>query len=294
MKKLFYAIIAVAVLAGGCNGKKSKEEMRLIQLTDSLRNEATAKDTSINGMLASFNEIESNLNVIKEKQALISLSTKKGELTPDVRTRIKNDIQLINDLLAKNKATIASLNKKLKNSNMKVDELQKMVDQLTASIAEKDKEIASLKEQLEKLNFSVTSLNASIDTLKTERKQLQSTVEDRDRTVEARTNELNTAYYVIGTKKDLIAKNIIAKEGGFIGINSTVKVKQEVSESNFTKVDIRNFGEVPVSGKKVKLVTTHPAGSYRMVTDAKGAVEKIEITNPSKFWSVSKYLVVMY
>lgn len=286
-RSIFVAVLAVMLMGTSCKQGENKEITRLTQLSDSLRNEAIAKDTSINSMLASFNEIESNLTVIKEKQALISLSSKNGEITPDARVRIKEDIQLINDLLAKNKRTIYSLRNKLKESGLKVEELQKMIEQLNQSIIAKDSEIADLKDQLTKLNFTVASLNSSIDTLKNDNKQMSTTIEGK-------TKELNTAYYIVGTKKDLIAKSVLTKEGGFIGINSTVKMKQDFDESAFEKIDIRELNTIDVQGKKVKIVSTHPAGSYRLETNAKGAVEKIQITNPTKFWSVSKYLVVMY
>lgn len=287
IRSIFAAVLTVLLVTTSCQQNENKEIARLTQLTDSLKNEAVAKDTTVNSMLSSFNEIESNLTIIKEKQALISLSTKNGEVTPDARIRIKEDIQLINDLLIRNKNTISKLRKKLKESGMKVEELQKMIVQLNQSIEAKDVEISGLKDQLTKLNFTVASLNLSIDTLKNDKAKLISTVENK-------TKELNTGYYVVGTKKDLIAKGVLTKEGGFIGINSTVKMKQDFDESAFKKVDIRELDIVEVQGKKVKIVSTHPAGSFRMETNAKGEVERIQITNPTKFWSVSKYLVVMY
>lgn len=286
MRKIYAAVLAIMLIGASCTHNENKEIARLTQLSDSLKNEAVAKDTSVNSMLASFNEIESNLTIIKEKQALISLSSKNGEITPDARVRIKEDIQLINDLLARNKNTISKLRNRLKESGMKVEEFQKMIDQLNQTMIAKDAEIVTLKDQLTKLNFTVSSLNSSIDTLKTNNKQLSSTVEGK-------TNELNTAYYVVGNKKDLIAKGVLTKEGGFLGINKSVKMKQDFDESAFKKVDIRNFDIVEVQGKKVKIVSTHPAGSFRLETNAKGEVERIQITNPMKFWSVSKYLVVM-
>ena len=262
IRSIFTTAFAVLLLLSSCTQSENKEIARLTQLSDSLKNEAVAKDTTVNSMLASFNEIESNLTIIKEKQALISLSSKNGEITPDARVRIKEDIQLINDLLARNKNTINSLRKKLKESGLKVVELQKMIDQLNETIVAKDSEIAALKDQLTKLNFTVASLNSSIDTLRNDKKQLTSSVESK-------TKDLNTAYYVVGTKKDLIAKGVITKEGGFIGINTSIKMKQDFDESAFKKIDIRELDIVEVQGKKIKIVSTHPAGSYRIETNAK-------------------------
>jgi hypothetical protein len=43
--------------------------------------------------------------------------------------------------------------------------------------------------------------------------------------------------------------------------------------------------------KRAELLTTHPAGSYELVKDAKGQLT-LKITNPTEFWSVSRYLVI--
>ena len=59
----------------------------------------------------------------------------------------------------------------------------------------------------------------------------------------------------------------------------------------FKQVDITQMLEIPVNAKKAKLITSHPAGSYKM--DAvEGKTDKLTITDPNAFWSVSKYLVI--
>jgi len=39
------------------------------------------------------------------------------------------------------------------------------------------------------------------------------------------------------------------------------------------------------------LLTSHPEGSYELKKDDKGQLTLV-ITNPNKFWSVSRYLVI--
>ena len=45
----------------------------------------------------------------------------------------------------------------------------------------------------------------------------------------------------------------------------------------------------------MKIITSHPSESYTLEKDAakKDKVKNIVITNPDKFWSASKYLVVV-
>jgi len=287
MKALYLFAILTVFAASGCNQKEKAEIARLNSENSALKIQSQGKDSSINEILQSFNQIETNLAVIKEKESVISVkSSSNSELNTDVKSKINDDIMVINDLMAKNKKEIARLHVLLKNSNLKIDEFQKMVSQLNGQIAQRDSQVVALKEDLNKLNFSMTALNSSMDTLKMERTQLKSTIEDR-------TNSLNTAYYLVGTKKELLKDNVVMKTGGVVGINSSVELKPDFNESKFQRVDIRQMSEIPLNSKNMQFVTTHPAGTYQLEKNANGVVEKLKIVNPDKFWSASKYLVVM-
>ena len=54
---------------------------------------------------------------------------------------------------------------------------------------------------------------------------------------------------------------------------------------------VKTDKEIKLYSKRAELLTTHPAGSYELVKDAKGQLT-LKITNPSQFWSVSRYLVI--
>lgn len=287
MKNIYLVAIVGLLLTFGCNQKEKTEIDRLNKENAALRLQTQAKDSSINDILQSFNQIEANLAVIKEKESVISVkSSTNTEMTPDVKARINDDVAVINDLMTKNKREIARLRKLMKDSNLKIVEFEKMVAQLNTQVAQRDSQILVLKDDLSKLNFSMTALNASLDTLKRDKMQLKSTIEDR-------TNALNTAYYMVGTKKQLLTDNVVMKTGGVVGINSSVKMKEDFNESKFQRVDIRQMSEIPLNSKKFQFVTTHPAGTYQLEKNANGVIEKIKIVNPDKFWSASKYLVVM-
>jgi len=286
-KSIFIYVFAALFVVLGCNQKEKQQIAQLTVENQQLISQSRLKDSSINDIFQSLNKIESNLAVIKEKEAVISMkSSGKDDVSPEVRTRINDDIKIINDLMSKNKKEIARLHKLLKQSNLKVGEFEKQVAQLSQQIAQRDSLVGSLKDDLAKLHFSSDALSASLDTFRMEQNQLRSTVN-------AKTVALNTAYYVTGTKKQLVGDNIISKEGGFAGIGRSNKLKQDFNDTKFQKVDIRQVNEIPLESKKVQLVTTHPKGSYQMETNANGMIDKLKITDPDKFWSASKYLVVM-
>jgi DNA repair exonuclease SbcCD ATPase subunit len=271
----------------GCNQKEKQEIARLNKENQTLTLQTHQKDSAVNEIFQSLNTIESNLSEIKAKESIISVkSSGKDEVTPEVRTRINDDIKVINDLMNKNKKEIARLNRLLKQSNLKSEEVDKKMAELTRQLGTRDSLIASLKTDLEKMNFSVASLNASLDTMKNQETQLKSTVSNK-------TKAMNTAYYVAGTKKQLLAENVISKQGGFVGIGRSNKLRPDFNETKFQRIDIRQLNEIPVNSKKIEIVTTHPKSSYEVEKNQDGNVDKIKITDPDKFWSASKYLVVM-
>lgn len=287
MKKFLIAI-AIVVFAASCGNKQEVDKLKAEN--QKLSQLVSVKDTTLNNIFMSLSEVEENLEAVKQKQNIISVTTKQGELSRDVKDRIKDDIAQINELLEKNKQTIANLQgtaKKLKAANIKIDGLEKMIAELTKQNGEKDAEIASLKEQLTKLNFQLAELNTRVDTLTTRKQALEENVT-------ARTNELNTAYFVIGSQKELEQKGIINRSGGFIGIGKTSTVNANVNLDAFTKIDIRTFQGIEIGHKNVKILSTHPSDSYNLKVDSKNFCSGIEITNSKKFWQSSKYLVITY
>jgi chromosome segregation ATPase len=284
MKKYFFLMMILPFFFS-CNTKK-KEIEKLQQQNDSLAVVAGQKDESIINYIRDFNDIQGNLDSIKQAQNIISLNTtsSSGELNQDAKDKIMSDVQLIVNLMEKNKNQIASLNKKLKKSDLKVKELEVMLASLNKQIQDKDIEITQLKEKLAKLDIQVQNLTATVDTLSTENKI-------KSQIIEEKTVALNTAYYIVGTYKELSAKNIITKEGGFIGLGKSKTVSKDFSRDAFTKIDITKFKTLAINKKKAKMLTVHPSNSYKL--EGVDKVDNLVITNSEEFWSGSKYLVIM-
>ena len=168
-------------------------------------------------------------------------------------------------------------------SEHKSAELQKMIDNLNNIIVEKDAQIEQLTAELNKLNIQVNDLTGQVGNLTTENAQKQAEIE-------AKTTQLNTAYYIIGTVKELKEKNIITKEGGFVGIGRSKDISDEVDLSYFTKVDITKLNTIPIMKKKVEIISKHPAGSYRI--EGENSADSLVILDATQFWSMSKVLVI--
>ena len=281
MKKYFYVLlIPVLLLASGCNQKKID---RLQAQNDSLRAVGTDKDSNISEFVSTFNDIEANLDSIKKAELVIDKNAKAGEVKGSRKEQIKSDIKYIYDLQQKNRKMVAELSAKLSKSGRHAAQLQKMIDNLNASIAEKDVQIAQMTDELGKLNIQVKDLNVKVTDLNTNVDNLSADNAKKQADIDAKTAALNTAYYVIGTARELKDKNITT--------NGRAKsIGAGLDLSNFTKVDITVIKEIQIMKKKANIVSIHPVSSYRIEGDKKA--DKLVILDAKAFWSLSKVLVI--
>lgn len=276
------AALGVVALLASCVSRQVAVEAE--SRSDSLELVVSAKDSLINAVFADINAISENLALIKSRENLITVA---GESEGGRRPveEIDNDIKAIDRLLRENRAKIESLQRsaaQLRKANLRIDGLEKMIADMNRQLAEKKAEVEQLRESLVRMGDEVKSLteevavrSAEVENLSGEKVELQ--------------NQLNTVYYIVGAEKELRDAQIINKQG-FIG--RTLTVGRNSNFDSFTMTDSRLLSEVPVGQKKVTLVTSHPEGSYELVTDANKVVEKLIITDPVRFWESSKILII--
>ena len=276
------AALGVVALLASCVSRQVAVEAE--SRSDSLELVVSAKDSLINAVFADINAISENLALIKSRENLITVAGKSEGGRRPVE-EIDNDIKAIDRLLRENRAKIESLQRsaaQLRKANLRIDGLEKMIADMNRQLAEKKAEVEQLRESLVRMGDEVKSLteevavrSAEVENLSGEKVELQ--------------NQLNTVYYIVGAEKELRDAQIINKQG-FIG--RTLTVGRNSNFDSFTMTDSRLLSEVPVGQKKATLVTSHPEGSYELVTDANKVVEKLIITDPVRFWESSKILII--
>ncbi|MDQ1771958.1 hypothetical protein GQR60_05020 [Labilibaculum sp. A4] len=286
MRKLVFALLVLPLFTA-CNQKELKQ---LREQNSQLTQMAQEKDSTIDDFVESFDVIAANLAIIKEKENIISVSASENP-SAGKKAQIVTDLGLVRDLLEENKAKLESLDKKLNNSWYQNSKLKKLIAGLKVQIEEKDKSINALSEQLAQLNVEVDNLNGQVTELNGTVVALSTENDSINKTIEERTANLNTAHYVIGDIKELKLKQVVTSTGGILGIGSTNKLNQKINPENFNNIDITQTTTIPVSGRKVSLVTSHPSDSYRFEGTDK-EIEAITILDPHEFWKASKYLVV--
>ena len=279
MKKLLFmaAIASVLVACDGALNGNSGGDREL----DSLRNVIDQKDNEINDLMGTFSEIQQGFDLINAAEGRVNMMSEGAENNSSAEN-IRENMQFIQETLDENRCKIEELQNKLKSSTINSSKLKEAINNLTQQLNEKNAEIEKLRAQLAEKDQQIAELGTTVTTLKDENTQVK---QQRDETAQIARNQdaqLNTAWYVYGTKKELKAQGILSKGEVLQG---------NYNKNYFTQIDIRKVTVIPLQSKSATLLTTHPNGSYTLLKDSKGEYT-LRITDPATFWSVSKYLVV--
>jgi hypothetical protein len=284
----FTAVLLMAlILVAGCGKKKEQQILDLQAKNARLAAEASQKDSVMNEFLTSINDIERNLADITSREKLITdAPSDEKRMNTDVRDKIMDEIILINNIMEENKKQLALLKDQLRKSGAKVSALQETIDLLNKRLADKEREVADLKDQLVKLNFRIDALNATVDTLRDETASQSKVISQQDALI----GEMNTIWYVIGSKKELTEMGIIEKAGGLF--SGKMKMSEMINPDHFTTADMRKLTGIPFESDKAELITLHPEGSFSFIQENE-MIKGIEITDSGEFWKSSRFLVIM-
>lgn len=287
MKKVLILCASAALLAS-C-GQQSAEYKRLKAENDSLRIENTKSTEELNEMLSTLNDIEADIQSIRDAENYITIQQQSGgELSQTRREKIKQNMQLISETLKKNRAQISELEEKMKKSGIQSAALRKTIQRLSSELDEKTKMIVSLQEDLAKKNVRIQELDEMVSSLNEDVESLSTTTAAQSEKINEQDKALHTAYYCFGTTKELKDQKILS--GG--GLFSKSKVLQDgFNKDYFISIDIREVKEIPLFAKKAKLRSNHPEGSYEFVEDEDGNLALV-IKDENSFWSLGKYLVI--
>ncbi|MFR5871432.1 MAG: hypothetical protein ACLUEV_07245 [Alistipes sp.] len=283
MKKILY-LFALLLLASCTGGQKTE---RLTSQNDSLAVVVAQKDSVLNEVFSSLSIVTENLNAIKSRENIINENIDKGEIPKGTTTQINEDIEAINQLLIANRQTIARLQQsadQLKKANVKIGSFEKLIAQLNAQIESKDQEIKILKQNLENMHVQVAELTEQVSGLNTQVSGLTAEKTSLEGEVKTQNNILNTGYYIVGSEKELLSKEIVYKSG-FIG--RTLKINETealtASPGRYPEFDDVKIGQESdarqfASGRVV-----------RFVMNDSGVFESLVIKDKSKFGSIPKY-----
>ena len=275
--------MALGLLALTACKQKSEnaQDLALIQQRDSLNRIIAQKDGEINDMMSTMNDVVDGFRAINEAEDRLTIV--RSDEGASSTERIRENLQFIQQTMQQNRELINKLRNQLRQSSVSGEQLRRTIDNFARQMEEKDVQLKQLEADLQakdvqigELTEQVTDLNSNISTLQEESTKKTQTITSQDK-------QLNTAWFVFGTKKELKEQRIY--DDGKV-------LRNNFNHDYFTKIDIRVDKEIRLYSRSAKILTAHPASAYVLTQDANKQFI-LRITNPQLFWSTSKYLVVM-
>ena len=281
MRRLQCLACLILLVLGSCTERKATPNVASMEQTDSLQRIIAQRDNEINDMMGTLNEIQEGLREINEAENRLSVA-KNGEGSSR-SVQIKENIRFIANTMAHNRELIKKLQQQLRESRFGGDELRKTIESLTQQLDEKEQQLQKLRAELDSKDIHIAQLDEKISNLNTNVENLKIETQEKSQTIGNQDKQLNTAWFVFGTKKELKEQHILV-DGKVLQSN--------FNKSYFTKIDIRVDKEIKLYSKSARVLTMHPSSSYTLARDANNQYV-LRICNPQIFWSTSKYLVIL-
>ena len=288
MKNFKYFFLSLIIFSCASNTEPVSEESIMI---DSLQSELNSKDQTINSLefqkvnndsivnlyALYIQKIKNNINEINKQELIINNAKNNPDFIEKDTTDIIKSIKILSKKLQENESMLMALNNAVKQEKNKNSLFASKVTDLREEIDKSNREVYYLKEEL-------NSMNASFEAI-FKKYNLQ------NKKISVINQKLNEVAYVIGSKFELLDNGVLTKSGGLIGIGKTRKLNSDLNTDYFTYVSKYEFPYIPLGYKTVRLMTSHPASSYKL-SNSNEIIDSLIIINQDDFWRNSKFLVI--
>lgn len=210
------------------------------------------------------------------------LQTMVNSLKQQMQEKQQEILSLKNQLIEKN-IQIGKMGSQIDNlvkENTDVKNENTQIRQENEEVKSENQAVKEENEQVKQENEAVRSENQAV---KDENERVLKENQEKSTILENQDKQINTAYYVFGTKKELKAHNILS--------DGEILSKSNFDKSYFTTIDIREVTNIRLESKSANILSKHPEGSYTFLKDSSGNIT-LKINSPADFWSLTKYLVV--
>lgn len=245
-------------------------------------------------------EVTENARLMSEISAEVARVQAPAAATGGAEARSNRD-QLLSD--------IRNLTTRLEESETRLEESQQRIErigrertnisgqleQVRRAMADFEATIANQRNTIVALETQLVALQEQNVVLATEKAALQDTVTIIQTVV-------NTVYYTIGTKDELIDRGLVTEEGGsrvlfvFGKRGKTILPARGLEPGEFTAIDMRDVREIQLPDPEAgyRIVTHQDLSALETPPDEDGKLfGTIRIADPEKFWSGNPYLIVV-
>ncbi len=286
MKHFILLFLTLSFAFTACN-YKSDNYQTLEAERDSIARANAAMQSEIDEYFKTVNQIELNIEKIKNAEKILSNQPLGDDADMDTRTRISEDLAYINEMLKVNRDEIKQLKAKLRRSSFKTTELERTITRLskaleveTLKVRELEARIVEKDSMILRLNENVSELATNVEVLEAEKEKQITTIKEQDETI-------HTAWYVFGTRKELREQKIVTSDGLF---RPARILESDFNKNYFVRIDARKTNSIPLYSSRAKILSSHPRSAYTL--EKENNTFTLLITDTDAFWSVSRYLVI--
>ncbi len=279
------SILVIFFLFSGCGVKKENEALkseleRVKTENEAYKTKSKKLESTIDSYKKTLKEIEKNLESI-DSEVMTAVNLKKES---------KGDVNIGKKILD----NIKSISVNMQNSKLKIQALDRSLNDLRKKYGNQSDEVLALNIELksaaQQLMEREIEFNALKSGLESDIEGLESAYTEQLRIAEDLKELIDRAFYFAGTSKELTDKEVIEKEGGFIGIGRVKVLNANRPEGLFNKISKETTDSLVFSSKSLKLITEHPADSYQVKEAKERSV--LVIKDKKAFWKNGNYLVI--
>lgn len=300
------AVLVAALFTGACTDTASRARADSLQAALAT---ASAERDSLQGLVAGTSaekdralaqvveaskfadEVDAELRQVRGLTSKVSVNksdesgkTEAAAAQKDILDRLKQ----MRQRLAARQSQVRALLDTLKTMRADSTAAATLLADLNARLEQRDKEIVVFQEEIRSLRTQNEKLTAE-----------KSVLTDTVKAMDVRENRV---FYVVGTRRQLIADGVVTEEGGSRGLlivklGKSLVPARTLDESRFTRADRREVLTIPLprNDRAYRIVSRHDVGlieAAKKEKDGSFRGESIRITDPSKFWSPSRYLII--
>lgn len=215
-------------------------------------------------------------------------------ITSDERAEVLQKVRQLTARVRRSEARLAETRKR-------VDSLTTVSDDLRSTLAAYAQTITELEGVIAEQKTTIQGLTDQVSALMAQNVQLAEAKAVLEDTVSAMSERENEVWYVVGTKKELMARGLITEEGGtrflvFTRTGETLVPARVLDPAQFTLADKRTLTEIamPKTNKEYRIVSRHDL-AYAESDQMKNGKFKgsLRIVAPEQFWGPSKFLIIV-
>ena len=283
-RRLIFPILILTIIAA-CG---EKQDCSPVQTElDQTKRELAQRDSILDAIGLTFQAIDSNMKQMRIVESEIMIQMKEKVRDKDA---IRENVEKMRSIMELNQSYITRLEENLGATSANSAHLFSIISSMEEKMEMNNLRMAHLNHDLGMLGDDFKDIfqeymQAEVDkmTLQANLEMMEGSMSSMEEKMNELQKNLNTVYFAIGNKRELIKSGVLEK-GGLL---RSEDVNQDMVKKNFEAHDLREFTSVNL-GSRHKIITDHPTESYRINTK-----DELIIKDPKLFWSISKFLIVV-